>query len=308
VVNRPPQIRYYGAAFPAIGYAAAWLLSRATWVSRAAIARVVMFLIFAAVLGYRTRHADFARPGWFMDDGNAVATTAQLTDTPALDIMLMIRPLPEGAMRETVAAFAGTAEAPRFPPRIVRVVRSRPEIEPPAGWSRIRDTRGQIFTSTIDAWTYPQEAEICPDPANGDPCLTLTRDDFDEVARNAGGLVHRVFGLRLARSATQIGEWTRRGTRALLWKIPLRATGTDATRDVVFDDPLREHIVAVDGTRWTARTEHHAVVERPAADATASITVRTSTDGKFEAGVPPMPFELREAELAVLSGSAPPRH
>ena len=29
-VSRPPQIRYYGAAFPAIGYAAAWLLNAAT--------------------------------------------------------------------------------------------------------------------------------------------------------------------------------------------------------------------------------------------------------------------------------------
>jgi hypothetical protein len=109
-----------------------------------------------------------------------------------------------------------------------------------------------------------------------------------------------VFGLRIARGAARIGEWTKRGTRSLLWKIPLHAAGPDDPREIVFPDAIGEQIVAVDGTRWTARTDNHAVVERPAPDAVASITVRTPIAGKFEAGVPPMPFELRSGEVGVL--------
>jgi hypothetical protein len=303
-VSRPPQIRYYGAAFPAIGYAAAWLLSRSPWLARAPVARVLAVVIFAAIFADRVRTADFARAGWFMDDAKEIATNAGLTNAPALDIMLAIRSLPDGALQEGAAAFVGTAEAPLFPPRIVRAVRSQEHLQPPNGWSRIRVARGEIFTSAIDLWTHPEEAEICPDPPNGDPCVTLTRDDFTAVARSAGGLLHRVLGLRITRSAARIGEWTRRGTRSLLWRIPLRAAGPDATREIVFHDAIDGRIVAVDGTRWKARADDHAVVERPATEVSASITLRTSVTGKFEAGVPPMPFELREGELGLLPKDA----
>jgi hypothetical protein len=138
--------------------------------------------------------------------------------------------------------------------------------------------------------------------------MALTRDDFSDVARNAAGLLHRVFGLRIARSHTQIGEWTRHGTRSLLWKIPLGAAGPDDAHEIVFYDAAGEQIVAVDGTPWKARSDNHAVVQRPAPDSLASITVRTPIAGKFEAGVPPMPFELREGEIGLLQEMPPDKH
>jgi hypothetical protein len=306
-VSRPPQIRYYGAAFPAIGYAVGWLLDAATLRARSWSVRIVAVVIFAAIFWNRMTTADFARAAWLMDDGMGIPTIAGLVNTSALDIQLMVRPLPDGALGPVAAAFVGTADAPSFPTRIVRAVLPQPGVELPAGWSRVRRARGEIFTSDIDAWTHPEEAEICPDPPNGDPCVTLTHDDFSDVARNAGGLLHRVFGLRIVRSATRIGEWTKRGTRSLLWKIPLHTAGPDATRVIVFHDAMGEQIVAVDGTPWTADAENHAVVERPAPDAAASITVRTPIADKFEAGVPPLPFELREGEVGVLPEQAEQR-
>jgi hypothetical protein len=108
-----------------------------------------------------------------------------------------------------------------------------------------------------------------------------------------------LFGLHIARAATRIGEWARRGTRSLPWKIPLGTAGSDDTHEIVFTDD-GERIVALDGTRWTARSDHHATVERPAPGAAASITVRTPLAGKFEAGVPPLPIELRAGEIGVL--------
>lgn len=301
---RPPQIRYYGAAFPAIAYAAGWLLDAATLRARSSRVRVVAVVIFAAIFLRRMTNTDFARPGWFMDDGMEVPAIAGLAHTSALDIQLIVRPIPGGALSPVAAAYVGTADAPVFPTRIVRAVLLPPDVALPADWSLVRLARGEILTSDIDAWTHPEEAEICPDPANGDPCMTLTRDDFSEVARSAGGLLHRVLGLRIARSATRIGEWTKRGTRSLLWKIPLRPLGPDETREIVLDEAMGEQIVAVDRTRWTARADNHAVVGRPAPDATASITVRTPIADKFEAGLPPMPFELREGEVAVLQKQA----
>jgi hypothetical protein len=75
---------------------------------------------------------------------------------------------------------------------------------------------------------------------------------------------------------------------------------------IVVGDEAVERIAAVEGTRWTAHGGGYAVVERPAPDSGASITVRTPIAGKFEAGVPPMPFELRERELGLLQEIAPP--
>jgi PAS domain-containing protein len=126
--------------------------------------------------------------------------------------------------------------------------------------------------------------------------MTLTRDDFNEVARDAGGVLHRVFGLRIARSAARIGEWAEHGTRSLLWRIPLSAAGRDERHEIIFYDPVAEQIVGVEGTRWTARNNNHAVVERPAPGSAAALAVRTPIAGKFQAGLPPLPFELREGE------------
>jgi hypothetical protein len=147
---------------------------------------------------------------------------------------------------------------------------------------------------------------VCPDPATGEACMTLTRDDFRAVARDAGGTVHRVLGLRLARIATQIGDWKQHGTPGLLWKIPLRTAGPDDTREIVLCDVADEQIVGVEGTRWTARSDTRVAIERAAPDAAASIAVRTLIADKFEAGVPPMPFELREREVGVLQERPPP--
>jgi hypothetical protein len=305
-VSRPPQVRYYGVAFPAIGYAAGWLLDAATLRARSSTVRALAIVIFAAIFSKRMMSADFAGAGWFMDDGRKVATVAGLVNASALDVQLIVRAMPVGALGEVAAAFVGTPDVPVFPPRIVRAVRPRPDVELPEGWSRIRLARGDIVTSNIDAWTHPEEAEVCPDPPTGEPCMTLTRDDFRDVARDSGGFLHRVFGLRIARGATRIGEWTQRGTRSLSWKIPLRTAGPDDTHEIVFSDDAREQIVAIDGTRWTARSDSHAVVERPAAGSAASVTVRTPIAGKFEAGVPPMPVELREGEVGVLREMLPP--
>src|SRR5262249_41823326 len=150
---------------------------------------------------------------------------AGLVHASALDIQLIVRAIPRGPLAEIAAAFVGTADVPAFPPRIVRAVRPQSVIDLPDGWARIRLARGEMLTSEIDAWTHPEEAEMCPDPATGEPCMRLTREDFREIARNAGGAVHRVFGLRIARAATQIGEWSRHGTRALRWNIPLHPAG-----------------------------------------------------------------------------------
>src|SRR5439155_13263214 len=106
-----------------------------------------------------------------------------------------------GALSQVAAAFVGTADVPAIPPRIVRAVRLQPTVEIPEGWNRLRLARGEILTSAIDAWTHPEEAEVCPEPATGEPCIALTRDDFSEIARNADGAVHRVLGLRITRSA-----------------------------------------------------------------------------------------------------------
>jgi hypothetical protein len=130
--------------------------------------------------------------------------------------------------------------------------------------------------------------------------MTLTRDDFDAVARSAGGAVHRVLGLRIARIATRVAEWTGHGTRSLLWKIPLRAVELDDTHEIIFGEAADEAIIAVEGTRWMPRSDQRAAVERPAPDAAAFIIVRTPVADKFEAGIPPMPFELRAREMAVL--------
>jgi hypothetical protein len=304
-VSRPLQLRYYGAAFPAIGYAAGWLLDAATLRARSFTVRALAIATFTAVLFMRMTNPDSAEREWLMDDGTEVAARTGLVNASAVDIQLIVRPKPGGALSDVAAALVGTADVPVFPARIVRAVRPQLDAEPPEGWSRTR-VRGGILTSAIDSWTRPHEAEICPDPPTGGPCLTLTRDDFSAVARSAGGLLHRVFGLRLARGATQIGEWNRHGTRALLWRIPLQAAGPDERRVIVVGDEAVERIAAVEGTRWTAHGGGYAVVERPAPDSGASITVRTPIAGKFEAGVPPMPFELRERELGLLQEIAPP--
>lgn len=300
-VSRPPQIRYYGAAFPAIGYAAGWLLRVVTPRARGAGLRVVAAGIFAATVWIRSASGAHVLPGWVMDDGLAIATSAGLAGTSALDVQLMVRTIPAGAVELSAAAFVGTADPPSFPTRIVRAVLARSDVQAPAGWNRIRHPHGEILTSDLDAWTRPEEAEICPDPPNGDPCLTLTREDFLAVGRSAGGFLHRVFGLRIARSATRIAEWTTHGAHALLWRLPLRASGPDESREILFPAAIGERIVTVEGTRWRARSDRHAVVERPAPGTVASITVRTPIVSYFEAGIPPLPFELREAELGIVS-------
>jgi hypothetical protein len=299
-VSRPAQVRYYGAAFPAIPYAVGWLLDRATLRTRSWAVRALAIAIFVALFVQRITTANFAGSAWFMDDGRKLAVSAGLVDASALDIQLLVRPVPSGALNQVAAAFVGTADVPAFPSRIVRAVRAQEGTDPPAGWARVALARGEMFTSEIAAWTHPEEAEICPDPPVGEPCMTLTRDDFAAVARSAGGAVHRVFGLRIARSATRIREWAGHGARSLLWKIPLHAVDHDTTREIVFSDAADERIVAVDGTRWTPRGDDRAAVERPAPAATASITVRTTLADKFEAGLPPMPLELRETEVGVL--------
>jgi hypothetical protein len=290
---------YEGLAFPAVVYAGAWLLDAATLRTRSAPVRAVAIGVFAAIFLNRMLNADFARATWFMDDGKGVATAAGLTDASALDVLLNVRAMPTGALEQVTAAFGGAPTPPSFPARIVRVMRPRPDVEPPAGWTRIHLARGDALTSAIDAWARPEEAEVCPDPPAAEPCVTLSRDDFSQVANSGGAFLHRVFGLRIARAATRIGEWTQRGTRFLLWKIPVRAAGRDDSREIVFYDP-GEQIAAIDGTGWTARNDNGAVVERPPQGSTASITVRTPIAGKYEAGVPPLPIELRAEETGVL--------
>ena len=304
-VSRPPQVRYYGLAFPALACAGGWLLDAATLRTRSSGLRVLAIAVFAAVFAKRILSPDFASAEWTMDDGEEVAKAAGLVNASALDLLLMVRAMPAAGLEQAAAAFGGTAEPPSFPARIVRVSRPRSDAEPSAGWTRIRRARGDILTSEIDAWARPEEAEICPDPPTVLPCITLTRDDFSDVARSSGAFLHRVFGLRVERGATQIRAWTEHGTRSLSWKIPLRATGPDATHAIVFYD-AGEQIVAIDGTRWTARGESFAVVEAPPEGSAASITVRTPIVGKFEAGVPPMPFELRPDETGLLQTMVPP--
>jgi hypothetical protein len=179
------------------------------------------------------------------------------------------------------------------------VTRPHPEVEPPEGWTRIHLARGDAITSEIDAWTRPEEAEVCPEPPAAEPCVTLTRDDFRQIATSGGSFLHRVFGLRIARTATRIGEWAQGGARSLLWKMPLVAAGDDDRREIVFYD-TGEQIAAIDGTTSTARSDGRAMVERPPQHSTASITVRTPIAGKFEAGLPPMPIELRAGETTAL--------
>jgi hypothetical protein len=301
-VSRPPQIRYYGLAFPAVAYAGAWLLDAATLRTRSARVRAVAIGAFAAVFARRILCADFAVAPWSMDDGKGVATAAGLTDASALDLLLNVRAMPAGSLEQVAAAYGGAPAPPSFPPRIVRVTRSRPGVEPPEGWTRIHLARGDVLTSEIDAWTRPEEAEVCPEPPTAEPCVTLARDDFSQVADAAGSFLHRLFGMRIARTATRIGEWRQRGTRFLSWRIPVRAAGRDDTREILFYDS-GEQIAAIDGTGWTARNDNVAVIERPPQGSTASITVRTPIAGKFEAGVPPMPIELRADEMTVMPPS-----
>jgi hypothetical protein len=298
-VSRPPQIRYYGLAFPAVAYAGAWLLDAVTLRRHSAGVRAVAIGVFAAVFLNRMLSAHFASAEWSMDDGKRVAAAAGLVDTSALDVLLNVRAMPAAALEQVTAAFGGTSAPPSFPPRIVRVTRPPADVEPPNGWTRIHLARGDALTSEIDAWARPEEAEVCPEPPAAEPCLTLTRDDFRQIARSGGTFLHRVFGLRIERTATRIGDWMQRGARSLLWKIPLVAAGGDDTREIVFYD-TGEQVATVDGTRWTARNDNVAVVERPPQDSTASITVRTPIAGKFEAGLPPMPMELRPEESTVV--------
>ena len=299
-VSRPVQARYYGAAFPAIAYAVGWVLDGVTLRARSSLIRALAVAIFAALFVQRIATANFASSAWFMDDGRWAAIDTGLVGTSALDIQLRVRSVPTGALNQVAAAFAGTADLPAFPHRIVRVARPQAGIDLPEGWARVAVGPGDVFTSEIAAWTHPEEAAICPEPPMGDPCMTLTRDDFANVARNAGGAVHRVFGLRIPRSAARIRDWAAHGARSLLWTIPLHAVEPDEMHEIVFSDATDEEIVAVDGTRWTRRGENRAAVERPAPEAAASITVRTTLGDKFEAGLPPMPLELREAEVGVI--------
>jgi hypothetical protein len=242
--------------------------------------------------------AHFASAEWSMDDGKSFAAAAGLVGASALDVLLNVRAMPAASLEQVTAAFGGTSAPPSFPPRIVRVTRPRADVEPPKGWTRIHLARGDAVTSEIDAWARPEEAEVCPEPPADEPCVTLTRDDFRQIASSGGAFLHRVFGLRIERTATRIGEWVQRGAGSLLWKIPLVAAGGDDTREIVFYD-TGEQVAAVDGTSWTARNDSVAVVERPPQDSTASITVRTAIAGKFEAGLPPMPLELRPGETGV---------
>src|SRR5262245_9222212 len=163
-VSRPMQARYFGTAFPAIAYAGGWLLDAATLRARSSSVRAVAIVIFVVLFANRMRSANFAGSGWHMDDGVRVVASSPLVTASALDIQLAMRPMPRGALAEVAAAFVGTADTPAFPPRIVRAVRPRTELEPPDGWTRIRVARGEILTSEIDAWARPEEAEICPDP------------------------------------------------------------------------------------------------------------------------------------------------
>jgi hypothetical protein len=298
-VSRPPQIRYFGLAFPAVAYAGGWLLDAATLRTRSAPVRAVAIGVFAAIFSNRMLSANFASAAWFMDDGKGVATATGLVDASALDVLLDVRAMPAASLEQVTAAFGGTAVPPSFPGRIVRVMRPRPDVGPPEGWTRIPLARGDAFTSAIDAWTRPEEAEVCPEPAAAGPCITLTRDDFRQFARSGGTFLHRMFGVRIARIATRIAEWMQRGAQSVSWKIPLRAAGSDVRREIVFYN-TGEQIAAIDGTAWTARSDNVAMVERPPQDATASITVRAPIAGKSEAGLPPMPIELRDGETAVL--------
>jgi hypothetical protein len=304
-VSRPVQIRYYGAALPAIPYAGALLLDAATFRARSASLYVLSVVVFAAILLQRMTGANFAMAEWFMDDGKTVAAMSGLVNTSALDIQMIVRPMPPGPLAETAAALVGTPDLPGFPARIVRAVRPRSQIALPDGWTRTHLAHGEAFIGDIDAWAHPEEAEICPEPVTGETCILLARDDWRNVAAT-GESLQRVFGLRLDRLATQIGRWAQHGTQSLLWKIPLRAVGTDDAREIVFYESGLEQIVTVEGTAWTARAANRASIGRPAPGTAASITVRTPIAAKFEGGVPPMPVELREEEVDVLRGILPP--
>ena len=93
----------------------------------------------------------------------------------------------------------------------------------------------------------------------------------------------------------------------LLQRMPgadLRADdGADSLRHILVEDATDEQIVTVDGARWTGRTDRHATVERPAPGAAAALVVRTPIADKFEAGIPPLPFELRREEADALRDS-----
>jgi hypothetical protein len=157
-----------------------------------------------------------------------------------------------------------------------------------------------MLSSEIESWTHPENAEVCPEPRRDDSCVVLMPDDWRTIAAHSGGLLHRVFGLRIERPAAQIADWCSRGSRSLSWKIPLRAIGEDQTRTLIIYDTAQQEVVGVQGTEWSRRSQSRIEVKRPPSGADAFVIIRTPPTGKFEAGIPPLPFELRDGEDAVL--------
>lgn len=305
--SRPPQIRYVGAALPAIAWTAAWLCNVATRRAPSTAIWVATLAAFAVSIGLRVSNQNARPMWWFMDDAKAVADGAGLAGTSALDLQMTVRTLPQSALPEAMAAFAGTPEVPAFPPRIVRAVLVPSETTSPAGWRRIARAKGDVLVSTTDAWSHPEESQMCPEPLGDDTCIRLDRADFEDIARGADGVLYHVFGLRLERSEVAIRGWVQRGARSLLWRIPLRPAsdaGDDTRREIVLRGSPAETVAAVDGTAWTPHGASRALVERPTA--AASITVRTFIDERFEVGLPPLPMELNPTEAEVLGAVLPP--
>ena len=301
-VSRPVQIRYAGMAWPAIAYLAGWALDVGTLRTRSRLLSAAAIAVFAWMFFQRVNPAT-SNSIWSMDDGMTIARTAGLHDLSALDLQVVVRALPHGAVPDVAAAFVGTAAASDLPPFVVRAVRTSPGHPSAAGWTRTDIAGGELLLSNIAPWTHPEAASICRDPLDGEPCLVLTADDWKEISDGAGGAVNRLFGLRFGRIVTGIHEWTARGATSMIWKVPVRADGPDPTRIIVVDDGAGEEIVGVEGARWTrAERPGRASISRPDGDGAASVVIRTPIAGKFEAGVPPMPFELRADEEGVLSG------
>lgn len=305
--SRPLQIRYVGAALPAIAWTAAWLCNAMTRRAPSTVIWVATLAAFAVSIGPRVSN-QHARPvWWFMDDAKGVANVAGLVDASALDLQMMVRTLPQSALPEAIAAFVGTPGLPAFPPRIVRAMLVPSETTSPAGWRQVSRSNGGVLVSTTAPWTHPEESEMCPEPLGDDTCIRLGRADFEDIARGADGVLYHVFGLRVERSELAIRRWVQRGARSLLWRIPLRPASDaddDVRREIVLRGFPAETVAGVDGTVWTSHGASRALVERPTA--AASITVRTFIEERFEVGLPPLPMELTPTEAEVLGAVLPP--
>src|SRR5205814_3797731 len=123
-VSRPVQIRYAGMAWPAIAYLAGWVIDLGTLRARSLFLSAAAIGIFIWAFFQRVNPPSSSVITWSMDDGMTVARAAGLHDLSALDIQLLVRPFPQGAVPDVAAAFVGTSGASGFPPLLVRAVRT----------------------------------------------------------------------------------------------------------------------------------------------------------------------------------------